>query len=417
MNAEIIAIGSELLLGQIANTNAQFISKQLASIGVNVYYHSVVGDNEARVKEVLLQAKQRSTLVVLTGGLGPTKDDLTKEAIASFLNRNLVEHEYSLHKIQKYFEDRARVMTDNNRKQALVFEGSSVFPNEYGMAPGMALEESGVHYMLLPGPPKEMQPMFAKDGLRYILSHLEQTEKISSRVLRFFDIGESQLETEIVDLIDNQKNPTIAPLASEGEVTLRLTVKHSNHNEGMQLLDDLEEKILARVGPYFYGYGETSLLEEVVETLKEQKLTISAAESLTGGRFSEALTSMEGCSSFFKGSIVCYSNEVKQSILQVTKETIDQYGSVSMQCAKQLAENVKNMMNTNIGISFTGVAGPTSIESKDVGTVYIGVSIDHRPTEVYKLQLAGIRELIQNRTVKHGLYLILKQMNKGGRKE
>lgn len=295
MNAEIIAIGSELLLGQIANTNAQFISKQLASIGVNVYYHSVVGDNEARVKEVLLQAKQRSTLVVLTGGLGPTKDDLTKEAIASFLNRNLVEHEYSLHKIQKYFEDRARVMTDNNRKQALVFEGSSVFPNEYGMAPGMALEESGVHYMLLPGPPKEMQPMFAKDGLRYILSHLEQTEKISSRVLRFFDIGESQLETEIVDLIDNQKNPTIAPLASEGEVTLRLTVKHSNHNEGMQLLDDLEEKILARVGPYFYGYGETSLLEEVVETLKEQKLTISAAESLTGGRFSEALTSMEGC--------------------------------------------------------------------------------------------------------------------------
>ncbi len=415
MNAEIIAIGSELLLGQIANTNAQFISKQLANIGVNVYYHNVVGDNESRVKEVLTQAKQRSDLVIFTGGLGPTKDDLTKEAITSFLGRDLVVDEYSLKKIERYFEDRQRIMTTNNRKQALVIEGSTVLRNEYGMAPGMAIEESGVHYILLPGPPKEMKPMFIKDGLHYILKHIEQSEKISSRVLRFFDIGESQLETEIVDLIDNQKNPTIAPLASEGEVTLRLTVKHTNHDEGMRLLDELEEKVLARVGSFFYGYGETSLLEEVVQTLKEQKLTISAAESLTGGRFSEALTSIEGSSSFFKGSIVCYSDDVKQSILQVNKEIIAEHGAISKQCAKQMAENVKNLMKTNIGISFTGVAGPTSVEGKDVGTVYIGVSIDCRPTEVYKLQLAGIRELIQNRTVKHGLYLILKQMNKGGR--
>lgn len=415
MNAEIIAIGSELLLGQIANTNAQFLSKQLANIGVNVYHHSAVGDNEIRVKEVLFQAKQRSNLIIITGGLGPTKDDLTKEAIASFVGRKLVKDKVSLHKITKYFQDRQRVMTDNNRKQSLVIEGAVVLPNEYGMAPGMAFEDSGIYYILLPGPPKEMKPMFLNKGLSYILGKMGISESIDSRVLRFFDIGESQLETEIMDLIDNQTNPTIAPLASEGEVTIRLTVKHSDREVGTKLLDELERNILDRVGKYFYGYGETSLLEEVTQLLSQKQLTIAAAESLTGGRFSAELTSVEGASSFFKGSVVCYSNEIKQSILQVPIEIIQQYGSVSYECAEFLAESIKNKMKTNIGISFTGVAGPSTIEGKEVGTVYIGVAIDQQPTVVYPLKLAGIRELIQNRTVKNGLYVLLKQLNKGGR--
>lgn len=407
MNAEIIAVGSELLLGQIVNTNAQFLSKQLAQMGVNVFYHTVVGDNPSRLKEAIEIAEKRSNLILFTGGLGPTKDDLTKETIAKHLGVKLIHDNDVLHSIELYFQRTNRTMGENNRKQALVLEGSNVLQNDHGQAPGMVFSKNGCTYMLLPGPPKEMEPMFLDYGIEAIEGLLQTNEQIISRVLRFFGIGESDLENEIEDLIDGQQNPTIAPLAAQGEVTLRLTAKHSDRQTANSLIDKTEKEILSRVGQYFYGYDSTSLMGELFKKLNEKQLTLSCAESLTGGLFQEEITLISGASNIFKGGVVCYATEVKHHILKVKKETIDTVGVVSNSCAKELAENVRGIFQTDVGISFTGVAGPTEQEGKPVGTVYVGVSITGQPTHVEKLQLAGTREGIRIRAVKHGCYLLL----------
>ncbi|MGM7681627.1 competence/damage-inducible protein A [Cytobacillus sp. Hm23] len=410
MNAEIIAVGSELLLGQIANTNAQFLSKQLAELGINVYFHTVVGDNQDRLKRVVETAKQRSKLIIFTGGLGPTKDDLTKETMASMLKQQLVTHEQSLKRIESYYEKVNRKMTDNNKKQAVILEDATVLLNDHGMAPGMAITKDQVTYMLLPGPPKEMQPMFLKYGTEYLNNLLGVRERIISRVLRFFGIGESKLETEIEDLIDKQENPTIAPLASDFEVKLRLTAKHSSVDIANELLNDTEQEILSRVGQYFYGYENTSLLEHAVAVLQEKKMTIASAESLTGGMFMSELIAVPGSSSVAKGGIVAYTNDMKETLLNVNRATLVQEGAVSKKCAQQMAEHVRKSCNSDCGISFTGVAGPQSMEGKDVGTVFIGLSINDQPTEVYSLKLAGSRQMIRERAIKYGYYYLLKQL-------
>jgi nicotinamide-nucleotide amidase len=412
MNAEIIAVGSELLLGQIANTNAQFLSKQLAELGVNVYYHTVVGDNPDRLKQTIKLAEQRADLLIFTGGLGPTKDDLTKETISSVLGRNLIMEEEALHAIEDYFQRVNRVMSENNKKQALILDGCDVLPNRNGMAPGMFLSINEHYYMLLPGPPKEMQPMFLNFGRPAIMKELKIQERIESRVLRFYGIGESQLETEITDLIDAQTNPTIAPLATDYEVTLRLTAKHQTLEGATVLLDQVEQQIMERVGEFFYGYGETSLAVEVMSMLKEKGLTITSAESLTGGLFSQSLTRISGASQVIKGGIVCYTNDIKQNVLKVTSSTLDKEGSVSEQCAKELAENSKLLMSADIGISFTGVAGPDSLEGKPVGTVYIGLALPNNRAKTFAIKLAGSREAIRERSVRYGLYYLMRELSK-----
>ncbi|MEH7418596.1 competence/damage-inducible protein A [Neobacillus drentensis] len=409
-NAEIIAVGSELLLGQIVNTNARFISQQLADLGINVFFHTVVGDNPDRLLSAIKTAETRANVIIFTGGLGPTKDDLTKETIARHLGKNLVLDQNALESIELYFARTNRVMTENNRKQALVLEGSHILPNDHGMAPGMVLETNGNTYMLLPGPPKEMEPMFRQYGCVALASKDAANEKIVSRVLRFFGIGEAALETEIMDLIDAQSNPTIAPLAGDGEVTLRLTAKHLDENVAQSMLDEVEKAISQRVGQFIYGYDDTSLLAELTNVLKDRNLSITAAESLTGGLFQKELTSVGGVSSVYKGGVVCYSNEVKHNILQVAQETLDIDGAVSEQCAVELAENAARILGADIGISFTGVAGPDELEGKPVGTVYIGVAIKGKPTVVEKLSLGGTREAIRNRAVKYGCYFILRNL-------
>jgi len=410
MNAEIIAVGSELLLGQIANTNAQFISKQLAELGVNVFYHTAVGDNPDRLEQVINIAESRSDLLIFTGGLGPTKDDLTKETIAKHMGVQLVFDQEALESIKEYFVKTNRHMTENNKKQALVLEGCKVLSNNHGMAPGMFLSKDNCHYMLLPGPPSEMQPMFATYGIRALQEKLTNKEVILSRVLRFFGIGESLLETEIEDLIDAQANPTIAPLAGDGEVTLRITSKTDSLEAGEKLIQATEKKILERVGDYFYGYDDTTLVQELVKKLQEQKLTVAAAESLTGGMFQQELTSVAGAGSIFSGGVVCYTNEVKQNILSVKESTIKEVGVVSAQCAKELAENVQKLVDADIGISFTGVAGPDELEGHPAGTVYIGVAVKGKETVVEKLLLAGTREGNRKRSVRYGQYFILKAL-------
>lgn len=408
MNAEIIAVGSELLLGQIVNSNARFLSQHLAELGINVFFHTVVGDNPARLESAIEIAESRSDMIIFTGGLGPTKDDLTKETIAKHIEKELVLDQTALSSIEEYFKKTNRRMTENNQKQALVLKGSFVLPNDHGMAPGMLLDLNHRHYMLLPGPPKEMEPMFLEYGKNALSDRIGSSDKIVSRVLRFFGIGEAALETAIEDLIDQQLNPTIAPLAAEGEVTLRLTASHSNLEAANSLLDQTEEAIQARVGDYFYGYNNSSLIKELVNQLIEGNLTIAAAESLTGGMFQQELTAIPGTSRLLKGGVVCYTNEVKQTVLNVRKETIDTFGVVSSECAKELAENMATLVNSDIGISFTGVAGPDELEGKQVGTVFIGIFIKGKEPFAKELILGGTREAIRTRTVKYGCYHLIK---------
>lgn len=407
MNAEIIAVGSELLLGQITNTNARFLSQHLAEIGVNIYYHTVVGDNEQRLEKAVKLAQSRADLIVFSGGLGPTKDDITKETIARMLGRTLEYNEEALFGIQTYFDKTGRVMTANNKKQALVIKGSTVLKNDHGMAPGMFTKADGKYYVLLPGPPREMQPMFLNYGRPAIVNVLEKVERIESRVLRFFGIGESTLETDIDDILMKQTNPTIAPLAGEGEVTLRITAKHESSDEAFRMIQKAEDEILERVGQYFYGYDETTIAAELADQLKEKKLTIAAAESLTGGLFLGELTAIPGMSTHIKGGIVCYTNEVKKQILGVKSDTLSKYGAVSSECAKELAENVRNLCRSDIGISFTGVAGPDSLEGHEPGTVFLAIAAEGQETIVHPLKMIGSREGVRKRTVKYGCHYLL----------
>lgn len=410
MNAEIIAVGSELLLGQIANTNAQFLSQQLAMFGINVYFHTVVGDNADRLEQAVKTAQTRANLIIFTGGLGPTKDDLTKETIARLLGRRLVIDEEALRAIEVYFARTNRPMTENNKKQALVLEGSTVLKNEHGMAPGMALVADGITYMLLPGPPKEMRPMFKKYGNAFLRRTFSLSERIESRVLRFFGIGESALETAIADLIDAQSNPTIAPLANDGEVTLRLTAKHRDQAEAKRLLDEAEAAILTRVGRYCYGYNDETLFTKTLARLKERGWTIAAAESLTGGMFLEELTAVPGASAAVRGGVVCYTNGVKEHILGVPRPLLETDGAVSEPCARLLAENVRAMCDADIGISFTGVAGPDPLEGHPPGTVYVGIAVRGRDATVHRLMLSGTRDAIRIRTAKYGCFFLLEML-------
>lgn len=410
LNAEIIAVGSELLLGQITNTNARFLSEELAKIGINVYYHTVVGDNPGRLKKAIETAQSRADLIVFSGGLGPTKDDLTKEMIAKTLGVGLVKDEQAMQLIEQFFRKRSMPMTPNNRKQANVLAGSTVLPNDTGLAPGMALKKDGKIYMLFPGPPSELEPMFVRYGRPYLLNELNKVEKIESRVLRFFGIGEAVLETELEDLIDRQTNPTIAPLAGDGDVTVRLTAKEDSDKKRKEMLDALEKEILQRVGSYFYGYDDTNIMQELARLLKEKNLTIAVAESLTGGLFQEKATAIPGASQWFKGGIVSYTNDVKINVLKVKEETINSDGAVSDTCATEMAKNVKTLLGADIGISFTGVAGPDPSEGKEPGTVYCGIAAGKEPPKSFLFKLAGNREAIRRRAVNHGAWFALKEV-------
>ncbi|MGE6753041.1 competence/damage-inducible protein A [Rossellomorea sp. NPDC071047] len=412
MNAEIIAVGSELLLGQIVNSNAQYISEQLAEMGVNVYYHTSVGDNPERLQHAISVGQGRADLLIFTGGLGPTKDDLTKETIAKSLGTTLSMDEDALESIKNYFTKVNRVMTPNNEKQALILSGSQVLKNDFGMAPGMLLKKDGIAYMLLPGPPSEMKPMFSTYGKQAVLTLLKKNEIIHSRVLRFFGIGEAQLETELENLIDQQTNPTIAPLAGDGEVTLRLTAKHESKEAAITLLDELEIEIMNIAGDYFYGYDQDSLVEVAFKLLKEKGVTLSCAESLTGGLFQAQLASLPGTSSILKGGVICYQDEVKKKVLSVKESTLIQHTSVSEKCAQELAENVRELLSSDIGISFTGVAGPGSHEGHPAGTVWIGLSMKDQPTKTFPLNLGGGRNANRMRTVKYGWYYLNKELGK-----
>ncbi|MEK4252987.1 MULTISPECIES: competence/damage-inducible protein A [Ureibacillus] len=406
MNAEIIAVGSELLLGQIANTNAKFISSQLSELGINVYYHSVIGDNGGRLKKAIEIAESRADLIIFSGGLGPTKDDLTKETIAEHLNVPLVFDEKALEAIEKFFTNQGRPLTENNRKQALVLQGSEVLVNHHGLAPGMLLQKGGRTYILLPGPPKELEPMFQFEAKPKLASLISKGGIILSHVLRFYGIGEAELETKIQHILDAQSNPTIAPLASDGEVTLRITAKADSKAEAWELINEKKREILSIVGKYNYGVDDDTLASKAVEMLLQNKLTISAAESLTAGLFQSELAEIPGVSGTLVGGMVTYTEEAKIQQLGIPKELLNQYGIVSSECAASMARNVREKFGTDIGIGLTGAAGPEPHDGEPAGTIWIGIAIGE-DVVTRKLQLSGLRNTNRLRTVKYTLsYLI-----------
>ncbi|WP_126426541.1 competence/damage-inducible protein A [Brevibacillus marinus] len=410
MRAELIAVGTELLLGQIANTNAQFLSQRLAALGINVYFHTVVGDNDERLLFVTRQAAERSDLVIFTGGLGPTQDDLTKETVAAHLGLPLVTDEEAMRRIAAFFERRGIKMSENNRKQALVIEGCTVFPNDRGMAPGMALTRDGTTYVLLPGPPSELNPMFDRYVFPFLSRLLPARQVFHSRVLRFFGIGESALEERLLDLIEQQTNPTIAPYAKDFEVTLRITARADSVEAAEQLIAPVEAQIRSRVGEYIYGEGETQLHEVFVQALRRQQVTVACAESCTGGALSALITSVPGSSAAFRGGIVCYSNEVKQKLLGIPAEVLAQDGAVSESVARLLAEHVRLSCDATVGIALTGVAGPDPLEGKPVGLVYLGIAVQGLPVLVKQLNLAGHREAIIGRAAKAAMFHTLQRL-------
>lgn len=408
MKAEIIAVGSELLLGQISNTNARFISTQLAEIGLDVYYHTVVGDNADRLVESIKIAEKRADLIIFTGGLGPTKDDLTKETIAKHLGLNLVLDNHAIIYIEDFFKRMGRKMTDNNKKQALVLEGSTVLENKHGMAPGMLLTTESHSYMLLPGPPKEMEPMFQFEAKPLLPKLLLDENVIMSHVIRFYGIGEAELETEVQDLLDNQTNPTLAPLASDGEVTLRLTAKSNSEDEAWKKIEELQAEILNRVGKFVYGYNNDSLPSKLREILIENELTISAAESMTAGLFQSELAAVPGMGEALVGGMITYTEDVKIKQLGVDAAIIEKYSVVSSECAEQMALKVKEKFQTDIGVGITGAAGPDGHGGQPAGTIWIGIALGDLKPVTYKLNLSGLRNTNRIRTVKFTIYYLIR---------
>ena len=412
MKAEIIAVGTEILTGQIVNTNAQFLSEKLASLGIDVYFQTAVGDNEERLLSVLEIASRRSNLVILTGGLGPTEDDLTKQTLAKFLERDLIFDAKAMAKLDTFFASRPdRARTPNNERQAQILEGAIALQNHTGLAVGGLIEIDQVTYVLLPGPPSELKPMVNQE----LLPLLETGEQLYSRVLRFFGIGESQLVTILSDLIDKQTDPTLAPYAKTGEVTLRLSTKAASQELANRKLDRLEAQILAQgnLAELFYGYGDDySLAQAVFDLLKAKGLTLTAAESLTAGLFQANLADFSGASAVFKGGFVTYSLEEKSRMLDIPLADLEQHGLVSAFTAEKMAQQARHLTQSDLAISLTGVAGPDSLEGQPVGTVFIGLA---RADKVESLQvnIAGrSRTDVREIAVLHAFNLVRKTLLK-----
>ncbi|WP_438432517.1 competence/damage-inducible protein A [Gorillibacterium sp. sgz500922] len=418
MKAELIAVGTELLLGQIVNSNGQYLSRQCAAQGVDVYYQTVVGDNPERLKQALAAAEDRADLIICTGGLGPTQDDLTKDVLAERLGLPLIEDRDAMERIRRLFAERNAVMVESNARQAMTLEGSETLPNDTGLAVGTAVSKAGRHYVLLPGPPKEMKLMFENYALPWIRERMSGEQPLFSIMLKFAGIGESNLEHALLDLIQAQTDPTIAPYAKEGEVTIRLTSRAASEAEARAKMEPTKAEIARLVGEYLYAEEEASIEEVILRLLKERSRTLSVAESCTGGLLSDLLTAIPGSSGSFKGGVVSYSNELKAALLGVPVTLLEgpgAPGAVSRETARAMAEGLLSRTGTDYAVSVTGVAGPDSSEGKPVGLVYFGVAEAGGPTEVFEARLNGNRETIKLKSAKSALYHLWRRLGGQGR--
>ncbi|MDJ0662498.1 MAG: competence/damage-inducible protein A [Crocosphaera sp.] len=375
MSAEIICVGTELLLGDIVNTNVQFLAKELANLGIPHYYQTVVGDNPTRLKEVINIASQRASILLFTGGLGPTPDDLTTETIAQCFNSPLIEKAEIIEDIQRKFTARGRQMNDNNRKQALIPEGATILPNPTGTAPGIIWEPvENLTLMTFPGVPSEMKRMWTETAVPHLKSQGWGKEIIFSRMLRFRGIGESSLATKVNRFFD-LTNPTVAPYASLGEVRLRISTKTTSEAEANSIIEPVAQEIINIAGADYFGKDDDTLAQVVGRLLREQQQTVGVAESCTGGGLGAMFTEIPGSSDYFWGGVIAYDNRVKTSLLAVSAEALEHHGAVSDIVAQQMALGVKQRLKTDWGISITGIAGPGGgTDIKPVGLVYIGIA-------------------------------------------
>ena len=406
MVVELVCVGTELLLGNIVNTNAAFLARQCAMLGLSMYHQSVVGDNEERLKETIRTALDRSDIVILCGGLGPTQDDLTKETAAAVMGFPLVEDAHSKERIEEYFKNSPfKIITDNNWKQALVPEGCIVIDNHNGTAPGIIMEKDGKSMILLPGPPNELIPMFHQDIFPY-LNRL-QPATIYSVMVKLCGVGESLVETEILDLIEAQENPTIATYAKTGEVHLRVTARASDEKEARKLVKPMLKELKKRFGSHIYATNEATTLEEsIVALLKEKNLTLTTAESCTGGMLSARLTNVSGVSEVFKQGFVAYSNRAKRKLLDVKKNTLKTYGAVSEKTAKEMAKNGAFITGSDICVSITGLAGPDGgTETTPVGLVYIACAYQNE-LRIREFHFKGNRQKIRELSTVNALTLL-----------
>ncbi|MBE7010557.1 MAG: competence/damage-inducible protein A [Ruminococcaceae bacterium] len=404
MKAEIIAVGTEILVGDIVNTNAQFISERLFALGIDVHYQTVVGDNPGRLTDAVSLAFSRADVVIFSGGLGPTDDDLTKETVAAYFDAPLLFHEDIKLQIEQYLH---KTCSGGNTKQAYIPEGAVILQNDRGTAPGIILEKNEKTAILLPGPPRELLPMFTEQVEPYLKqrSGFVMVEKM----VRIFGIGESRVGDIISDLMESA-NPTVAPYAKDNEVTLRIAAKAETEKAANAMIEDMNKKLSERLGAYIYGYDEMDMAKTVVALLQEKNLTIACAESCTAGLLTATLGDVPGVSSVLHESIVTYSNEAKQKHLHVSAETLAQYGAVSEQTAIEMAEGIQKTTGAKVGVSVTGIAGPDGgTEEKPVGLVYVAVAYGGSTT-VRRLQLIGTRGKIRQASVLHALNEVRKRI-------
>ncbi|WP_330997966.1 competence/damage-inducible protein A [Pectinatus sottacetonis] len=406
VRVELITTGSELLLGQIVNTNSAYMASKLNDVGFDVIYQTTVGDNHDRMKEVIENALARVDIVITTGGLGPTQGDITKYVSAEITGHEMVDHKESHIHMDEHFAARNIKMTPNNLRQVLVPEGAHVLLNHNGIAPGIVQEYNGKLLINLPGPPREMKEMFENELKPFLQKKVGFKHVIHSRVLNTFDIGESLLETKISDLILRQKNPTLALLVRNSGVIIRITAKGNDFSETEKLIIPLEKEIYSRVGKYIYAKDDEPMEDVVGHLLKKENLTISCAESCTGGLLTSRLTDIVGSSQYVKGSIISYSNEVKMKQLHVPETILADKGAVSLETAKFMADGVAKSLNTDIGVSITGIAGPNGGSvAKPVGLVYIAVS-GKKGTYVTKNLFSGKRNEIKYRSTQKALNMV-----------
>lgn len=407
MRTELIFTGTELLLGQILNTNARFLAQRLSAMGLDLFYQTTVGDNAGRLAEVLGTAMSRADLIIITGGLGPTLDDLTKETVAVTLGLPLALDEPSLAAIEGFFVQRGKTMPEANKKQAMIPEGSRVIPNERGTAPGVWIEKHDKIIILLPGPPVEMQPMFLHRVEPYLDEKITGRQAvIVSRVLKIWGMGESAAEERIIDLVNGQDNPTIAFLAPLGEVHIRITAKAVDADEAYRMIRPLEEEIRRRLGDFIFGIDNDTMESVVSRMLLDRGLGISLAESCTGGLIAKLLTDMPGSSAYFMYGVVSYSNEAKMKLLGVSGDTLQKYGAVSAETAREMAAGARSIGGTGLSLAVTGIAGPDGgTPEKPVGLVYIGFAAGETVT-ARKFLFPGDRDTVRRQTANAALNMI-----------
>lgn len=369
---ELISVGTEILLGDILNTDAQFLSIELARLGISVIHQSTVGDNRERLLAQLKEAADRSDIIILSGGLGPTPDDLTKEVCCEFFGKKMFLHEPTVEKIKTYFSTKGMEMTQNNLKQAMLPKDCVIFPNDNGTAPGMAIEKDGVHILVLPGPPRELKPMFRNCAVPYLMQFSDRI--IVSHNIRTFGIGESLMAERVNDLFDAE-NPTVAPYAKDGEALLRVTAMARTKEEAENLCEPVINEIKSRLDGFVYGVDYTCIEETVIEKLKEKHMKVATAESCTGGLIAKRITDVPGASEVFDCGIISYANEIKHRVLGVSEDDLNKYGAVSEPVARQMAQGALKVSGADIAVSVTGIAGPDSDSTnKPVGLVYIGLA-------------------------------------------